>query len=304
MTARCVRGWRTRLRSRRRLTVSLLLKTVPYLPQQLEFFYRSLPVDTLSALVENARGQGTTIFGVQWAAMHLALLYTNPPTDSNNINNPFLIAPINLRPLAANPKDRSQWKVRLSIAFLPYVARDLHRFVRRPRENGRQQGTQDIWNLAREVRQEIEGQKPYLERAKYWVQDIMATALKGFISTIKPGSATIPHNGIPYLSSMGVVDPYLASSHPIGSSGESLIISHPRLTVRVYDSFLGFSYAIHSFSWKGELYFSFGFVETVMGKAVDQEMAVRSGKTGTASALEFYNRYLELLSLAAQKRDF
>jgi len=127
----------------------------------------------------------------------------------------------------------------------------------------------------------------------------MKVAIRGVLSTIKPGTDTIPPTGVPSLNSIGVVDSYLAPSHPIGSCGEFLMVNCPKLSIRLYQPFFGFSFTIHSFSWRGEFHITLSFAETIVGK-VDQESHGDEGTNGCKSPIRsFCDHYLNILTLAS-----
>lgn len=259
--------------------------------------FKSLPKETLSALIQAARNHGTTIFGIQWAAMVIALVQANPPSSPGEINVPSLIGPVSIRALAETvPEDRTQWKARMSTVFIPCIARRLDRFVSQAGSEDTEEVVEAIWILAREAREEVLDQRTYLPRVKNWIASHGAAAIQSVLSTIKPGTSEIPCNGLPFLSSIGVIDPYLSPSHPIGTSRENVTISRPRMIVRAYKPFLGYCYAIHSFTWQGEFYFAFSFVEEVLGRL--SELVEENG-----SVLKFYNQFWDLLALVAKAKN-
>lgn len=139
---------------------------------------RIVSPDVLTTIRATARAHGCTIFGVLWAAMALASIRICPPEDTKTtLTFPQLFAPVDIRSLACDdPYDRSQWRVRLSVGFNAYVARDLGRFVRTPKGSGddSHQLAEDVWVLAKEVREQVQEQKKHAERIPVWVDDMVA----------------------------------------------------------------------------------------------------------------------------------
>ncbi|KDQ51804.1 hypothetical protein JAAARDRAFT_62324 [Jaapia argillacea MUCL 33604] len=256
--------------------------------------------DLLTKLRTAARAHGCTIYTVLLASMALTSIRLWPPDDTTNVTLPSLYSPVDIRSLACGDRlDKSQWKVRLSLGFNTYVARDLGRFVG-PSNDGGGDLNQDVWVLAKELRAQVEEQKKYTERMAVWIDGMLAALSEGLMGVLGDEPAT-PSKGYPILSSIGVMDEYLARSHPVATGGQ-LVVSSPRLSPRFYDVLGGGCLALHAFTWEGELMMAFTFPEGVMGSPQDQEIALEEGRKGDAISLQFVNEYMNILDVASRSK--
>ena len=114
-------------------------------------------------------------------------------------------------------------------------------------------------------------------------------------------SIRTPSKWSPVLSSIGVMDKYLARSHTVTTGGQ-LTVSSPRLSPCFYTAFLESCLALHAFTWEGELIIAFSFPEGVMGSAQDQVIASNEGRNGDAVVLRFVNEFMNILDVASQSK--
>ncbi|KAJ7730368.1 hypothetical protein DFH07DRAFT_848831 [Mycena maculata] len=226
----------------------------------------------LTTLRTTARQNAATLSSLLMATASLSCIRLRPPVDTANVTLPFLQSPVNGRSLACtDPDDRSQWSVRISMGFNSYATRDLGRFVRSSSDDSRQL-IEDVWVLAREVRKQTEEQKRHIERMPVWGDDVLAAIEQAF------SDESIKSSGwSPVLSSIGVVDAYLARSHAVATGGE-LNVSSPLLRPTYPPSFVGCSY----------------------GSAEDQAIALKEGRNDDAIGLQFVNEFMYILDVIAQ----
>ncbi|KAE9396112.1 hypothetical protein BT96DRAFT_977647 [Gymnopus androsaceus JB14] len=251
-------------------------------PSGTGLFTRIASADLVTSLRNAARAHGCTVFSVLWAAMVLSSIRIRSPDPSatKNITLPFIPSPVDLRYLACDDRyDRSQWKVRLSMGFHAYIAEDLARF----------RLAEDFWVLAKEAREQTQ------EQQKYYRENACGEGVGPL-----GDEATLPTKWYPILSSIGVMDKYLARFHPISNTGEQLIVSSARLSPTFNSPFLGGGLALHTFTWEGELMMAFTFPEGVMGTAQDQVKALKEGHKVDAIALEFVNEFMDILDVIAR----
>ncbi|KAJ7452134.1 hypothetical protein B0H11DRAFT_2288802 [Mycena galericulata] len=264
-------------------------------PSPAGVFTRIVPTDVLETLRTTAREHGCTIFSFMLAATSLSSVRVRSPEDTTNLTLPYLYSPVDTRSLACeDPYDRSQWAVRLSMGFNSYVTRDLGRFVRNG--DSSRQLPEDVWVLAKEVRKKTEEQKKHMERMPVWLDDVLAAMGAGGAQAV-----VAPSRWYPIVSSIGVVDNYLARSHPIATGGQ-LTVSSPRLRPSFPTPFLGCSLALHAFTWGGELMMEFSFPEGTMGSAEDQVTALKEGRNEDAIGLQFVNEFMHILEITAQSK--
>ncbi|PSR74922.1 hypothetical protein PHLCEN_2v9456 [Hermanssonia centrifuga] len=257
--------------------------------------------------------------------MALSSVRVRSPDDPTNVTLPFFHSPIDIRPLACDDRyDKAQWMVRLSLGFNAYVADDLGRFLRSESNGGdSQQLAEDVWVLAKEVRKQIEERTKYTERMPVWVDDYLVTIAEGMIGLLGDEAVYVfiasyllsvpqhksdvsysirtPSRWYPILSSIGVMDKYLARSHPLATGGQ-LTVGSPRLSPTFCSTFMGGCLALHAFTWGGELMLAFSFPEGVMGSAQDQVIALNEGRDGDAIGLQFINEFMDILDVISQSK--
>lgn len=108
-----------------------------------------------------------------------------------------------------------------------------------------------------------------------------------------------------YLSSVGVVDQYLAPSHKIpGTSSSVLTVASPQLSLCFYSPFMDSSIVIHPVYLEGGSSFAFAWPEAKMGTYEEQMKAFGEGKllrSGDSSAVvvEFVEEFMCLLYFVA-----
>ncbi|KAJ7743440.1 hypothetical protein DFH07DRAFT_835503 [Mycena maculata] len=262
-------------------------------PSSTGAFMRTASPDVLTTLRTTARQNGATVFSLLMATASLSCIRVRSPVDTANVTLPFLHSPVNGRSLACtDPDDRSQWSVRISMGFNSYATRDLGRFVRSSDDS--RQLIEDVWVLAREVRKQTEEQKRHMERMPVWGDDVLAAISEAFSDESIKSSRWSP-----ILSSIGVVDTYLARSHAVATGGE-LTVSSPLLRPTYPPSFVGCSVALHAFTWGGKLMLTFSFPEGSMGSAEDQAIALKEGRNDDAIGLQFVNEFMYILDVIAQ----
>lgn len=110
-----------------------------------------------------------------------------------------------------------------------------------------------------------------------------------------------PSKWSPILSSIGVMDRYLARSHPVATGGQ-LTVSSPRLVPVFYAAFMETLLALHAFTWEGELMIAFTFPEVAMGSAQGQVAALNEGRYEDAIVLQFVNEFMNILDVISQSK--
>lgn len=272
------------------------------------FIIHHLPSDVVTSLRTLAHKHGCSIFSLFWSAMSIAMIRVNPPNEArahDDLSNTCTIIPTNLRHITTeDPYDKSQWKVRLSIGTNPFVAGGLERFVR----NGEQLGdkellVEDIWTLAREIAQQLEDNRKHDERAAVWGEDVVGVALAAGKEGAESQHVNVPPTGVPMLSSVGVLDPYLAETHPIPTGG-SLTVSNPRTTVAFHEVFHGLMMAFHPFTWKGKMTITFAWPEAAYGTEEEQRRALAEEKSiekvNEAVVVQFVEEFMNILDVVAR----
>ena len=101
----------------------------------------------------------------------------------------------------------------------------------------------------------------------------------------------------PRVSSLGVIDQYLSSSHIVATGDGIIDLSHPIVTVCTprASPLLGVMVGAHCFTWNGSFYACFGFSEELMGSLAEQEILLRSRKS-TGTVLEWIDTFMGILA--------
>jgi len=266
---------------------------------------RILPADTLAALYSAGHSHGVTVFSLLWAAMTLSILRVNPPPDpSQPLSIQNIISPVNVRQNAGeDPNDKSTWTARLSIAILPYALTNIERFIHDNSTTAdSRQMMEDVWVIAKEVHEQTTDFKKHLPRTAVWMPDFYIGTMSFILAAL--GSDPVnPTGGIPmFISSLGVVDKYLAQFRRIGTGAndsDQLIVKSPRMGLCLYTPSFGSPNLNHSFTWGGELIMGFSFPEAKMGSLEEQEKELKDG-TRKSSVLGFVNKFVEILNLIAR----
>jgi hypothetical protein len=113
-----------------------------------------------------------------FAAQTIALLLVDPPKlTEKGIDNAIIPSAVDLRSrhLDGDPKDKSKWEFSEALAYNILIAKNLERFS----YDTFSQDTlmDDVWILAKETCGQVQGQRPYMDRAGYWVHELMMTIL-------------------------------------------------------------------------------------------------------------------------------
>ncbi|PSS22639.1 hypothetical protein PHLCEN_2v3066 [Hermanssonia centrifuga] len=280
-------------------------------PSTTGYFLRQLSPETVKGLVQNARKNGCTFYGIAFAAMALASLRVNPPkrNDPGHVTEKELAtfvhcSPLDLRPRNLDVKRVSEGDVMSALGYNVLVARDLGRFLK---------GEEDIWALARETRAQLDDQRQYMDRVGSWAHELFVGGLEMMMGTLGARAARGENpDQTPFMSSIGVIDKYLSPSHPIPGSNEladnadsrwKLTISNPTLTVRSpYSPYLSYTVGVHSFTWYGTSYLGFSFPEAYMGTVEEQERLAGislEDKNARGTVLEWVDEFVGILERVA-----
>lgn len=82
------------------------------------------------------------------------------------------------RHLALKPDDKGQWEVSGALGFNILHAKDLQRFGADIDSQSMDAKFQTLWALARETRAQVDEQRPYMDRAQFWVHEMMGMILR------------------------------------------------------------------------------------------------------------------------------
>lgn len=98
------------------------------------------------------------------------------------------------------------------------------------------------------------------------------------------------------MTSLGVIDKYLAISHDIPSGGV-LNVSNPIVSVCIshISPLLGPMVGLHSFTWHGTSHMCFSFPEAFMGSLQDQRELLNKHKHLTGTVLEWSEEFMGIL---------
>jgi len=265
-------------------------------PSTTGVFLRSFSTDALSSLLSAARQHGCTIFNILLAAEILAILRVNPPTRKDEISIPIFPSPFNLRTnhLRKKPFEKANWDVAGAIACNILIARDLGQFSVNDTHDNKKL-VDDVFTLAREIRAQIDEQRKYMDRASFWVHEMMSTILSVITASASRPQSGLPPDPVPNFSSLGVVDEYLGASHAI-SSGSHITVANPIFTVCTpYNPYFSFPLLLHPYTWGGRLYISFSFPEAYMGSVAELVEAKNIGKDGENSILDLVDEFMNIL---------
>jgi hypothetical protein len=98
-------------------------------------------------------------------------------------------------------------------------------------------------------------------------------------------------NPLPHLSSIGLVDDYLAASFKANSI--ELAVSDPVFTVSTpYSPYLSFPVVTHAYTWNDELRINFSFPEGFMG-TIEEQLAVQP--TNEVTLIKWVDKFMHIL---------
>ncbi|KAJ3559684.1 hypothetical protein NM688_g196 [Phlebia brevispora] len=224
--------------------------------------------------------------------MVVALLRVNPPVvatpNLDGLAVPVLFTPVNLRKRGFITRDDD---VLYALSYNVVVAKDLGRFV--PSTSP----SDDVWTIGKEVYAQMQEQQDDVKRVSIWGNDF----LSNLMSMMLKGGRTQPQGlqkvVTPRLSSVGVIDGYLATHHDIQDGG-AITISNPIITVSICSAspILGYMTGVHAYTWNKTAYICFSFPEAFMGTLDEQkERSERNGGSRTDTILDWSEEFMKIL---------
>jgi hypothetical protein len=105
---------------------------------------------------------------------------------------------------------------------------------------------------------------------------------------------------IPTLSSLGVINDHLASSHTIPSGGH-IKVTNPIFTVCTPYAPHVFPLIMHPYTWGGRLYLSCSYPEAYMGSA-EELVKAKSAARGDKSVLDVIDEFIDILVTVSESR--